>query len=473
MDKYDEFYSYIQQKADDFKRISCNETIRLISHLDADGLSSGSIMIKAMLRENRQHVVSIVQKLDAELAESLAKEPYKYIAFTDLGSGQFSVLKEKLADKTVYIFDHHKPETIEEMPNIIHINPHFFGIDGSKEVSGAGVAYLFARALDEANKDMAGIAIVGAIGDVQENNGFERVNSDILKDAVHSGKMKVVPGLKIFGAQTKPLHRLLAYSSEHPIPGITGSESAAIQFLNQLGIRPKNGERWRKLIDLDDDELRKLTTGIILKRIDEKHPEAIIGPVYILREEQKESPLRDAKEFSTLLNACGRMDKASLGIGACLGQKQLKSKAIAHLADYKKEITKALKWFEKCQTENKFAKGSNYIIINAGTEVMHTMIGTIASIVSKSSYFENETYVLSMARIGDGNTKVSIRCTAEGKDLRSVISGITEQVNGTFGGHTGAAGAIISTHREEEFMNAAKGTFEKLIPERLQHNFTP
>ncbi|MBI2575539.1 DHH family phosphoesterase, partial [Candidatus Woesearchaeota archaeon] len=441
MENYSRFYAHVRKVADRFRAIPPDEVIRIVSHLDADGISSCSVLAKAVTRANRKYAVSIMQKLDHAAAASLAKENYNYFAFTDLGSGQFSVLKENLKDKNVYIFDHHKPDSIEELPNIVHVNPHLFGIDGSKEVSGAGVAYLFAKALDERNTDMAHIAIIGAIGDVQESSGFQRVNSEILADAVKAGKMKVIPGLKVFGAQTKPLHKLLAYSTEHKIPGVTGSESGAIQFLNQLGISPQKGNAWKKLVDLEEEELRRLVAGILIRRVNEKEPEAIIGPVYILCEEEKESPLRDAKEFSTLLNACGRMDKASLGIGCCLGDKKLKAKAIEHLADYKKEIMKSLNWFDEIYSagsSKNLIKGRNYIIINAGRNIRETMIGTLASIVAKSNWLEEGTLILSMALMDDGNTKVSLRVAADanGHDLRNVIAEIAGKVDGSFGGHT-------------------------------------
>ncbi len=448
--------------AAEFREIPKGEVIRLVSHLDADGISSCSILVKAMIRANRQYIVSVVQKLDEKLAESLAKEQYKYYCFSDLGSGQLEVLKSLMPEKRIFIFDHHKPEKMIEAENIVHANPHLFGIDGSKEVSGAGVAYLFARALDPRNKDMAHIAIVGAIGDVQENNGFEKVNSEILQDAISSGKMKVIPGLKLFGAQTKPLYRILAYGAELEIPGVSGSESGAIQFLKQIGINPKDEYGWRKIVDLEEDELRKLVTGILMRRLGEKNPEAIIGQVYIMCQEEKESPLRDAKEFSTLLNACGRMDKSALGIGACIGDEKLKAKAIAHLADYKKEIVKALNWFESNYEADKVIKGENYIIINAGDKIMHTIIGTLASILSKSNSLKEGTIVLSMARMDEENTKVSMRMASGSNayDMRELISGMVEKVNGSFGGHTGAAGAVIRSDMEMQFIEEAKKKFE-------------
>ena len=113
-------------------------------------------------------------------------------------------------DKDVIILDHHIPEEIETK-NICHVNPHLAGIDGSKEVSGAGVVYFFAKALNKKYEDLAHIALIGAVGDIQEDNGFKKLNQDILDKAISLGKVTVEKGLRIFGAQTRALHKALEF----------------------------------------------------------------------------------------------------------------------------------------------------------------------------------------------------------------------------------------------------------------------
>lgn len=452
--KYKDFRSAVVEAAKKFKAIK-KERVRIISHLDADGISAGSIIIKALNRENIKYAVSIVQQIDEALVSQLAKESNDVIIFTDIGAGQLSIIAEKLDKKNVFVLDHHPAEKAK-VENIVHINPHLFGIDGTTEVSGAGVAYLFAEALNKKNEDMAHIAVIGAIGDIQENVGFKELNKEILEIAKKKGKIKVIKGLRVFGAQTKPLHKVLEHCTEHEIPGVTGSESMAIQFLQQIGINPKNGSEWKTLIDLDEDDLKKLATEIVLRRMNKKDPESIIGPVYILSEEQKGSPLRDAKEFATLLNACGRLTKASLGIGACLNDEKLKKKAIQQLIAYKKEIVKALEWYEADNSKNVF-KGNGFIIINAEDNVPSTMIGTIASLISKSKNIKEGTLVLSMARQLEGHTKISLRIAGNtNKDLSEIISKLAKSVDGTAGGHYTAAGAIIKTETEKQFLEEAK-----------------
>ena len=179
-------------------------------------------------------------------------------------------------------------------------------------------------------------------------------------------------------------------------------------------------------------------------------------------EEEPSSPCRDAKEFSTLLNACGRMDKASFGIGACLNDKRSKKKAIDTLAQYRSEIVDALRWYES--GSGKVTRGKNYLIINAEDKVMPTIIGTLASIISKSGDLKKGTIILSLAQDYNGMSKASIRISGEdnGIDLREVINRITEKTGGESGGHKNAAGAGIPTETEKEFIEEAIRVFKEL-----------
>jgi single-stranded-DNA-specific exonuclease len=195
-----------------------------------------------------------------------------------------------------------------------------------------------------------------------------------------------------------------------------------------------------------------------------KNPEEVFTNVYIL-DEEKPGHFRDAKEFSTLLNSCGRMNNASLGIGACLGDKKQRAKAVASLMDYKKEIVSSMNWYKEHASREKsdrIIKGSNYLIINAKNSVLSTMIGTIASMISKNNEIDENIFVLSMARNPDNTTKVSLRVSGnpEGVDLKSIVSELVERVGGEAGGHQMAAGAIIDTALEDKFIEQAKALFE-------------
>lgn len=470
MDSYELFNEDIKKSVEEFKKIGKKEVIRVISHLDADGISAASLMVKCLNNDNRKYSISIIQQIKRDVLESLAREPYNCFIFTDLGSGVLTDIESLFKGKKVFILDHHEPEKLNvESDNVFFVNPHKFNIDGGVEVSGAGVVYLFASCLDKKIEEFAHIAIIGAIGDMQEHNGFEKINNKILQTAIDKGKIKVIRGLRLFGAQTKPLHKVLEYCTDPVIPGVTGSESGAIQFLQQIGINPKNGNGWKKVVHLTEEEMKNLVTGVILARLKEKNPEDVLGNVYILKEEDHESPTKDAKEFATLLNACGRLDKASLGIGACLDDKKIKQRAISLMTDYKKEIINSLKWYDKNKTSGLVTKGNGYVIINAQDQIRSTLIGTLASILSRSNDTK-EKFIMSMAQIADGTTKVSLRMCGNnnGEDLKQIIVEIIKDIpNCEAGGHANAAGALIPTEKEEDLINNAKVVLEKKAMEEI------
>jgi len=458
------FDDRIEEAVKLFEKTDKNESIRVVSHLDCDGICACSIMIKSLNRMNRKYSISILQQLTEEGLKELAAENHKIYFFTDFGSGQIEMIEKYLGEKTVFILDHHKPNSEIHNEKIIHVNPHLFGIDGSMEIAGSGVVFLFCRKLNRENEDLAHLAIIGAIGDVQEHKGFKRMNNEILEIAIKKNKIRVEKGLRFFGIHTKPLHKVLEYSTDPYIPEISGSESNAIQFLHNLGIEPKiNGNRWKRYNDLTGDEKKKVVSAIILQRAEEDTPEDVFGNLYILVEEQENSPFYEVREFSTLLNATGRLGKASLGIGVCLNDQKSKIKAIKILEEYKQEIIKAMKWYNENKKTHHILEGKNYIIINAGSNVKPSMIGTIASILSRSNDVEHNLFIMSLAEQEGNTTKVSLRISGykNSFDLREIIKELSGKVEIEFGGHKNAAGAIIKTHDEKKFIEEAIKIFEK------------
>ena len=118
MDPYEQFDESLRKAAEAFKAIDKNEIIRVISHLDADGISACSIMLRLLNIENRKYSVSTVQQVNDVLLEQLAKEQYNYIIFTDLGSGVIKEINKILSNKKVFVLDHHSIET-NDFGNIV------------------------------------------------------------------------------------------------------------------------------------------------------------------------------------------------------------------------------------------------------------------------------------------------------------------------------------------------------------------
>ncbi len=462
------FFEAVKNTAEQFSKINKKEHIRIISHLDTDGICSASILIGLLNRQKMNYSISILPQLKEEDLKQFAKEEASVFVFTDLGSGQIGSIAKILKNKKVFIIDHHVPQLKISQKNIHHLNPCDCGIDGSLEVSGSGVVYFFAKEIIKSNS-MSHIAVIGAIGDTQEKNGFSGLNKIILEDALDSGRINISKGLNFFGLQTKPVHKLLQYSTDLVIPGVAGSEYDSLQFLKSLGISPKTGSKWRRISDFSLEEQEKLVKGIIEKRSGLDNPEDIFTNIYTLSGEKENTPFRDAKEYSTLLNACGRLHKASIGIGACLNSESMKKRAMDVLAEYKRTIVFSLNWYADNKNNPEFVTSrKNYTIINAQEHIPATMIGTISSIITKGNGFSKGHYLLAMAQNNDLSTKVSLRMAGydEDADLNKVIGRILAKIShGEGGGHMHAAGAIIDTEKEQEFLEAAIHVLDDTVVE--------
>lgn len=149
--------------------------------------------------------------------------------FTDLGSGIIS----KLDGLDYVITDHHMPDIDggERIHNWRHFNPHTYGIDGSKSISGAGLAYMISISMNRENRDMADLAMVGASGDLQDaalcRFWLEQENNRYWEKR---GVLGTMVDLRMFGRHTRPLYKLLQYSDDPFFPGLSGRESACISF---------------------------------------------------------------------------------------------------------------------------------------------------------------------------------------------------------------------------------------------------
>jgi RecJ-like exonuclease len=292
------------------------------------------------------------------------------------------------------------------------------------------------------------------------------VNKEILKDAESTGKMRVSKGLRLWGRTRRPIHKALEYSVDPYIPGISGSESGAVHFLQELGIvlRDENGA-WKTLSGLTSAEMKKLTTGIIKERIRENHenPEWIFGEVYDLLDKDE---LKDANEFATILNSAGKQDMGYVGIALCLNNKEYFPMVEKMLEKYRREIGKSLRWVEKNPGTIRRTEHANYVL--AGSKIPETIISNVVSIMHRSDMLpesEKGKPVFALVNAENGGVKVSARVSdaavERGLSLQDVLSEAVKVIGGEGGGHAGAAGASLPGGSEETFINSIEEILKK------------
>ena len=446
--------------------------VHVFSHLDADGVAAAGVIGKALFRLDARFRVRITQWVEEKIVGRLLSDRPDLVVFADLGSGYMDLLGQKLSSLRMVVLDHHQIVG-GDVDGCVQVNPHLFGIDGARDVSGSGVAYFVAKALDKENVDMAPVAVVGALGDLQdkrEHRTLSGLNARIVEDAVGAGLLSVEKDLVFFGRETRPIHRTLASATSPFIPGLSGEEDKSLAFLAGLGIKPREGDRWRALRDLSDEEKKRLCSALadyLVARGLHCEVSSLIGNVYVLCKEEPWTPLRDGREFAVLLNATGRMDRAGLGIAVCMGDRgvQLES-ANKVLEEYRRTINKYLGWvMEKPERMREF---ENIYVVCGEDFIDDKIIGAVSSILS-SSLPNPEKPLIAYANVeSEDVAKISARTTdavvSKGVNLGDIMQIASARFQGKGGGHNVAAGAQVSLGHVSDFIKAV----DELVGKQLK-----
>ncbi len=448
--------------------------IRCISHLDTDGLCSAGLASMFLLENEVKFHLTIIKQLTPGALKEILREKYRALLLLDLGSGQLDLLEKKLpVDRKVFIVDHHPPEKERVNVNIHQVNPYMFGLDGSIHLSGSGTAYFTFKDQLRRGEGAEWLGIVGAIGDQQDKSEYSSLsglNSEIVKIGIEKGIIKEEIDLNIFGRFSRPLHKALEYTFQPYIPGISGDEVGAVTLLRNIGVELKgvNGD-WRKLSDLTDEEKKKLTEKIIERIMHGEtfsRPSEILAMHYVNLKEELNT-LRDAREFSTILNACGKLGRPDVGVLLCLGVRgEIVGEAEELLIEYRKTLADYLN--KILSFPNKYlVKKEEFIVISPKAEIRDTLIGPVSSILL--SQLAEKRVVIGVSRVDEGKLKISGRARGDFKgksiDLGLALREGAKAAKGIGGGHRMAAGAEIKQNKLGEFIKALEENIKKQLAE--------
>ncbi|RLE55543.1 MAG: hypothetical protein DRJ30_03575 [Candidatus Methanomethylicota archaeon] len=436
--------------------------VSIFTHLDADGLSSGGIIARVLERLNVSFRIRVLKQLTDNALKSFSSNIGDAVIFVDFGSGQKNLIVDHLSSIKCLILDHHQPISVDAN-FCIEVNPHLFGVDGSRFLSSSGVAYLVAREISHENFDLSPIAVVGALGDRQdcgERKNLVGLNSFIVEEAVREGFLEVKFGLRLFGFESRPVVKSLEYTVDPLIPGLSGDYNACLNFMKGLGIPPINEDGiLRRLSDLSSVELKRLMIGLVKymlsKGIESREAEGIMGTIYILSRESSDSPLKDAREYASLLNACGRLGFPSIGILLSMGRRGEVLRRAVEISDrYRHEIVRIVNWLSR--NMDKVRSTENLQVVHAGSMVDDRMIGTLISLALSSHILSPRKPIVAFAYSSEGKVKVSARADRslieKGLNLGLAVMKAAQAVGGLGGGHDVAAGAEIDKGLEEDFI---------------------
>ncbi|NOZ82031.1 MAG: DHH family phosphoesterase [Candidatus Micrarchaeota archaeon] len=391
--------------------IEAAERIKIITHHDCDGLACASILSKLLTRREKDFEMEVVKHITPGMRFD---GDFDLFIFTDLGSGNLDVIP-----KSSIVLDHHE---ISGNSDCLHINPREYGM----ELSASVLVYLLARSFGF--KDLSVPAVIGSVGDLIEPP------ENVVTDALQFG-LEARNDLSIYGSD-RPVHMALVYSFTPVIPGITGSESAAVEFLSKLGIKLKENGRWRKYSELTPDERRRLADGLVKELIASGMDpnEAFARKFFVFG--------RDVREISTFVNACGRLGEYDKGIKGCEGfyDENL-------LKRYRKKLSACL---DAVRSGKVMIERRKHSYIFGGSVIPDTFLGITVSLSMKSLGIGSSVVGFCES---DGWIKVSVR-TTRNRRVGQLIGKICRSLNGLGGGHEFSGGGIIPLGSEREFIRS-------------------
>lgn len=414
-----------------------DHVVRVISHNDSDGISAAGVICNAISQEGGKFHVTMVPRLNEETLDRLSREKYKLFFFCDMGSGYVERIG-RLNGQAI-IADHHQTmdSTGDDQENLVHVNPHLFGLDGTRDVSASGVTYLTVKPLNKVN--LTGLALVGAFGDMQYADGFSGVNQTILTEATEAGVVEEHEDLKI-SSKEEPLYKALAHTFQPSIPGISGNPEKSQAFLEKIGI--SYGIKFTDLANEEKDFLTEHLTSINPK---------IFGTVYSMPQENP--ALRNLEDYALILDACGKNKNYAVGLSICLGERESAiTEGIEFLSKYRESLIRGIRWISREGSQEMDYVQYLYTEDKENKKIM----GTLASLGIELEILNSQKPVITLSRMHN-LVKISGRTTLEmtqrGVNLGFALEQASKSFNGAGGGHNIAAGAVVPYKELENFKN--------------------
>jgi single-stranded-DNA-specific exonuclease len=437
-----------------------HDNVIIATHHDADGICAASILSDFIFRNSGHCQVRTTSEPNSKFLERLSLAKFDLLIFLDICSGLSSEIAKRFGDKWLIIDHHELVESEMAHPNIL--NPAQFGFNGTTSVSSSTLCLLISRTTQER---ISFLSVVGSLADRQDTGprrSLVGLNARVLGDDNQEYRgIDSKVDLLFSSRETKPAHEAIAGTFSVYIPGLTGNKDACLATLRGAGLDIKASTRWRTIEDFSEEEKQKLLESIVPHLSGTTYTvEDLVGSVYSLNSRDEFSMTRDAGDLASMLNICGRMGKAGVGISLCLGDEaQFTTELEEIIADYRTELTKSIQ--SLFQSEDRIAESGDYAIVVGDGMVSERMTGAVCQIISSYSRFRNKVVFL-RTTTQDGDVKISARTGKERQnvDLGNMLRGLGNETSGVGGGLKNAAGLRFSIAKQQEFLVSVGSAFK-------------
>jgi len=404
-----------------------NSSIMAIGHRDGDGISAVSVLMQGLESLGFKEIIpQIMLSPELDTLKTLLEDySPKYVITCDIGAEFAPILEEYVSD---YIITDHHP-TKSGIYGEKQLNCIEFGLDDEIDASGSITALCLMIPIfedsfwrSEKGKVMLAYAISGAISDFQFQKKIGKINRIILNMAKSNGAIIESKDISFFG---RGLYPTFIAVNRACIPGLTDYYLCR-DLINSI-IEPKEGELWRRIIDLDQKEKQDIITLIInqlvsvskkinIKKFLEKE---VIGEVYDLEALRGWDCTRtadgrftlDPREILHRVNYCCRQGYWDLAL-ELLNQKRVSEDVFEQIEELHKmgdqEVANALSAYKEGNLPIQKAINGKLVWIDFSDYIFYDEVGVVAGVIMKQDR-EIEIILSSCRMDHEGNYKVSVR----------------------------------------------------------------
>ena len=441
----EDVFKLSEKAADIILSLPKTSRIRIISHYDADGITSASIISKSLYREGYDFHTTLMRNPFIQGLERIKKEENNLIIFLDMGSGQIDMIK-KFNCKTI-IIDHHQTIKSEKEKNILQINANQCGINGNYEACGASLSYSVAKSINSKNKDLVPLAIVGVTGDKQFIGGIRGYNKIILDEAIKKGYLKKITGMKLYG---QSLFDALYYSTDPYFSNLSGNKEKIHGLLEKLNLDEKV-----KINEISKEKNKQLYSFLFLHLLKKNCEKNILDT--IIRKRYWSDMLQcELERFADLLDSCGKGGNRGLGLPICWGDRKSFNEAVDLEKKYKQKILDELIKLDRQGFQE--MKGYKYFYSTDSS-----LGGVIGGIAINFILGRNKPLISLVKK----ENEIHISCRGnqflvkKGLNLGLAMKKAASKLGGNGGGHRIAAGATINSDQEKEFLDTVNNILTK------------
>ena len=294
--------------------------VRIVARAEPDAVCAAALLALALRREGVDFHVSWVRRLDEAALAGLAEERADLLVLVGL-SGDAASAAPAAARRIV--IENGSPTL--EGDAIVHA-----------DASLASIAHLVGVGISKRNRDLAPLALAGALASMRHVPGWRGLDAEVLSEAVEGGVVQrelalALPGTTLLGALTQLDAPFVA--------GVTGRARNVKKILAELGLdadAPPGA--------LGEDGAERLGSLLTARLLQQDVPDAALDALFrpSLRALHGPHTGLDATELAAIADAACAAGQPGLAFGALWPDPSAAGDALQALAAAREEMVAAL-----------------------------------------------------------------------------------------------------------------------------------